>query len=233
MYRVALDDPKPEIIDTGFAINCNNDHGLTPDGKTLIISDQTEEGLSAIYTVPVTGGAPKRLTPEVPSYWHGVSPDGGTVAYVANRSGTYQVYTMPITGGAETQVTRDFEHCDGPDYTPDGQWIWFNGQKAGRMQLWRVRPDGSDLEQMTDADRWHWFPHPAPDGKQVLYLTYDLGTEGHPRDKEVDLRLMSATGGEGQILTTLFGGQGTINVPCWAPDGKSFAFMDYDRPTSA
>lgn len=228
IFCVDLAQPEPVEIDTGFAVKCNNDHGLTPDGQTLIISDGTEDGQSAIYTLPVTGGVPKRITPKVPSYWHGVSPDGATLAYVANRGAGYQVFAVPIQGGEETQLTTDFEHTDGPDYTPDGQWIWFNGQRDGDMQLWRMRTDGSDLEQMTNAERWHWFPHPSPDGQQVLYLTYDLGTEGHPRDKHVDLRLMPATGGKPQILTKLFGGQGTINVPCWSPDGTQFAFMAYD-----
>jgi Tol biopolymer transport system component len=229
IWRVALDDPKPVKIDTGFAVKCNNDHGLSPDGQTLIISDHSEFGESAIYTLPVTGGVPKRITEATPSYWHGVSPDGGTLAFVARRNGgPYDVHTIPAHGGAEVKLTQGFQHTDGCDYTPDGTWIWFNGQKEGRMQLWRIRPDGSDPQQMTDQDRWHWFPHPSPDGRHVVYLTYDLGTEGHPRDKWVDLRLIPSEGGEGRILTRLFGGQGTINVGSWAPDSKRFAYMEYD-----
>ena len=48
----------PERIDTGFAVKCNNDHGLSPDGTQLVISDQTKDGKSRIYVLPAPGGAP-------------------------------------------------------------------------------------------------------------------------------------------------------------------------------
>ena len=98
------------------------------------------------------------------------------------------------------------------------------------MQLWRMRADGSDLQQMTDDDHQNWFPHPSPGGQKVLYVAYESGVTGHPRFKEVELRIFPASGGQPDILLEMFGGQGTINVPCWAPDGNKFAFVRYDRP---
>jgi Tol biopolymer transport system component len=227
LYRVPLDKPALELIDTGFAVKLNNDHGISPDGRTLVISDKTEEGESTIYTLPVTGGVPRRITPVVPSYWHGWSPDGTTFAYTARRDGRFEICTCPAAGGEETLLSRGFDHCDGPDFTPDGEWIWFNGEKDGVVNLWRMRPDGSDLERMTDDDRVNWFPHPSPDGRHVLFLSYEPGTKQHPPDRPVELRLMPAGGGEPQVLLRLHGGQGTINVPCWAPDGQRFAFMHF------
>jgi Tol biopolymer transport system component len=228
LFRIALDGP-PELdeIDTGFAARLNNDHGISPDGRTLAISDATEEGKSCIYTLPVKGGAPRRITAHVPSYWHGWSPDGKTLVYAAKREAGFDIYACPADGGGETCLTFGFEHCDGPDYTPDGRWIWFNGQRDGRMQLWRMRPDGRAPEQMTDDARVNWFPHPSPDGRQVLYLAYESGVAGHPRDHHVELRIMPSSGGGPKILRSLFGGQGSINVPCWAPDSSRFAFVRY------
>jgi Tol biopolymer transport system component len=98
------------------------------------------------------------------------------------------------------------------------------------MQLWRARPDGGALEQMTHDGRVNWFPHPSPDGRSIVYLAYEGGVEGHPRDRDVELRLMDAAGGPPRTLLALFGGQGTINVPSWAPDGRRFAFMRYAAP---
>ncbi len=227
LYRVDLDAPKLAQIDTGFATACNNDHGISPDGETLAISASDDSGQSCIYTLPVTGGTPERVTAKVPSYWHGWSPDGTTLAYVGKREWPFGVYTCPVAGGAETCVTADFDHCDGPDYTPDGAWIWFNGERDGDVDLWRIRPDGTDLEQMTDDSSVNWFPHPSPDGQHVLYLAYPQGTQGHPANLQVFLRLMPATGGTPRDLLDLFGGQGTINVPCWAPDSTRFAFMRF------
>jgi Tol biopolymer transport system component len=218
-------------IDSGFAVNCNNDHGISPEGKTLVISDSTLHGASCIYTFPFEGGEPTQITQHQPSYWHGWSPDGETLAYVGKRGdGIFNVYTIAANGGDEVCLTSDFDHTDGPDYTPDGVWIWFNGEKQSRMQIWRIRTDGSDPQQMTDDDRRNWFPHPSPDGKSVVYVAYEGDVMGHPRDKEVELRLLPSDGGPPKTLLQMFGGQGTINVPCWAPDGKHFAFVRYARP---
>jgi Tol biopolymer transport system component len=230
LYRVALRRPAAlEEIDTGFAVNLNNDHGLSPDGSKLAISDHTETGRSCIYILPATGGRPRRVTANAPSYWHGWSPDGSTLAYCGERDGVFDVYTCAVEGGAETCLTSGEGHSDGPDYTPDGNWIWFNSSRSGTTQLWRMRRDGAGLRRMTDDERVNWFPHPSPDGRHVLYLAYETGIEGHPRDKNVELRLMPADGGRPRTILAFLGGQGTINVPCWSPDGNRFAFVRY-RP---
>ncbi|SPF81596.1 TolB family protein [Pseudoprimorskyibacter insulae] len=230
LYRVPLDAPTLTPVDTGFATGLNNDHGISPDGKTLAISDKTEDGKSIIYTMPIGGGRPQRVTPNGPSYFHGWSPDGQTITYPAFRASTgdtAQIYTIPATGGDEQQITEGFDHCDGSDYTPDGKWIWFNGEKDGAVDLWRIHPDGTGLERMTDDAMVNWFPHPSPDGALVVYLAYPEGTEGHPFGRNVSLRLMPADGGTPVILTEFFGGQGTINVPSWSPCSRKFAYVTY------
>ena len=229
IFRVPIDAPALELVDTSFATRCNNDHGVSPDGRLLVISDSSEDGRSAIYTLPITGGTPRRVTANPPSYWHGWSPDGTRLAYTANRGMGFQIHTIPLADGEEFQVTRGFEHCDGPDYSADGHWIWFNGERDGATDLWRVHPDGSGLEKMTDDTRMNWFPHPSPDGQYVLYLAYKPGTRGHPAGKLVELRLMPQLGGDTVKLTVVFGGQGTLNVPCWSPDSRRFAFMRFLR----
>jgi Tol biopolymer transport system component len=147
------------------------------------------------------------------------------------RDGVFGIYTIGIEGGAETCVVQSDHHYDGPDFTPDGDWIWFNSERAGNgsSDLWRMRVDGSDLEQMTDDDRVNWFPHPSPDGDKIVYLAYPAGTEGHPAGKDVELRLLDGKDKTPQTLVSLFGGQGTINVPSWSPDGVAFAYVEYAR----
>jgi Tol biopolymer transport system component len=231
LFRLGLEaGAEPVEVDTGFATRCNNDHGISPDGRRLVISDATETGRSCIYTLPLGGGAPRRVTAATPSYWHGWSPDGATLAYCGERDGAFDIYTIPAAGGDETRLTDGRGHSDGPDYTPDGRFVWFNSSRAGHMQLWRMRPDGTSLERMTDDPRSNWFPHPSPDGASLLFLSYAPGTDGHPRDKHVELRLMPAAGGAPRTLLALFGGQGSINVPCWSPDGRRFAFVRYAPP---
>ncbi|MCH7622075.1 MAG: PD40 domain-containing protein, partial [Chloroflexi bacterium] len=95
-------------------------------------------------------------------------------------------------------------------------------------KLFRMAPDGSNEEQMTFNEEYgDWFPHPSPDGKWIAFLSFDRSVEGHPANKDVVLRLMPAEGGEPRVIATLFGGQGTINVPSWSPDSRHFAFVSY------
>ncbi len=228
IFRLATNRFSPETIDTGSAIKCNNDHGLSPDGRQLVISDQAETGKSFIYVLPASGGTPRKVTALGPSYWHGWSPDGAKLAYCAERNGEYDIYTIPAAGGEETRLTTAKGLDDGPDYTADGKWIYFNSNRTGTMHIWRMKPDGTDQQQMTFDEFNNWFPHPSPDGKWIVFLSYAKGVEGHPANHPVRLRLMPISGGEILDLATLFGGQGTINVPSWSPDSRHVAFVSYE-----
>jgi len=226
--KIAVAGGAPETIDTGFANRCNNDHGISPDGHLLAISDQSqEEHRSLVYVLPVGGGAPKRLTQNSPSYWHGWSPDGQTLAFVGQRNDNFDIYTIPLTGGEEKRLTTAPGLDDGPDYSPDGMFIYFNSDRTGRMQIWRMHADGSEQEQITSDEYNNWFPHISPDGKWMVFLSYDASVKGHPEDKDVMLRLMSLPDKKINVLARLFGGQGTINVPSWSPDSKRLAFVSY------
>ncbi|HZS05513.1 MAG TPA: hypothetical protein VFD58_11805 [Blastocatellia bacterium] len=228
IYRLPVTGGEPQLLDTGFATRCNNDHGISPDGTQLVISDQSQEQKrSLIYTLPIAGGMPRRITQLAPSYWHGWSPDGKTLAYCAERNGNYDIYTIPAEGGEEKRLTTAAGLDDGPDYSPDGRYVYFNSERTGRMQIWRMKPDGSDEQQVTSDDYNNWFAHPSPDGKWIAFLSYEKDVKGHPENKDVMLRLMPAGGGEIQVLARLFGGQGTINVPSWSPDSRHLAFVSY------
>ncbi len=228
LFRQSLSGPAtPVQIDTDFAGKCNNDHGLSPDGTKIAISDGTKFGHSAIYVLPVAGGTPVQITTNNPSYWHGWSPDGAALAYCGQRNGLFDIYTISSSGGAEKRLTNGEGHNDGPDYTADGQWIYFNSSRTGRHQIWRIHPDGTGVEQITNDGQADWFPHPSPDGRNVLLLSYADDVDGHPRDKDVTLRLMNPDGSGLHPLFSLFGGQGSVNVPNWSPDGSKFAFVRY------
>jgi TolB protein len=217
-----------EEINTGFAIRCNNDHGISPDGNSLVISDQSQDDhRSLIYVLPITGGTPRRITKNAPSYWHGWSPDGKTLAFVGERAGDFDIYSIPVEGGQETQLTTAKGLDDGPEYSPDGKFIYFNSERTGHMQIWRMQPDGSGQEPITDDEYNNWFPHISPDGKWMVILSFDKSVKGHPENQDVVLRLMSIADRKITNLTTLFGGQGTINVPSWSPDSKQLAFVSY------
>ncbi len=226
IIRIPVKGGSPVRLDTGRAVRNNNDHGLSPDGRLLAISDQTD-GPSRIFIVDATGGEPRQVTPQAPSYWHGWSPDGATLAYCAERDGNYDVYTIPVEGGEERRLTTAAGLDDGPDYSPDGRHIYFNSIRSGSMHIWRMNADGSDQRQITSDEFNDWFPHPSPDGKWLVFLSYEKDVTGHPKNQDVMLRLMPIEGGEIRVLAKLFGGQGTINVPSWSPDSAHVAFVSY------
>ena len=235
IFRFDLDSKVCTQIDTGYVDNCNNDHVLSADGKSIAVSHGTaEDRKSRIYTLPLEGGMPRLITPLGPSYLHGWSPDGSTLTYCAQRDGEYDVYSIPAEGGVEQRLTDAPGLNDGPEYDPTGAFIWFNSVRTGLMQIWRMRSDGTEQTQMTFDENWNsWFPHVSPDGKKIVMLAYrkdDLLPHEHLPHKHVELRLMNADGTQLQTLTSLFGGQGTINVNSWSPDSKRFAFVSYRIP---
>jgi TolB protein len=236
LWRIPADGSAPPmLIDTGAIRDLNNDHVLSPDGQTVFISSSNGH----LYSLPITGGEPRRVSNEHATphhyYLHGISPDATTLSYtvVEGPAGAKRInlFTIPVAGGLDTRLTDVAYPNDGPEYSPDGRWIYFNSEKAakrpGHAQCFRMRPDGTGIEQLTFDERVNWFPHVSPDGKWVAYISYPEGTTGHPPDKDVILRIMTADGTDERDLVKFFGGQGTINVNSWAPDSKRFAYVAY------
>lgn len=234
LYRFDLATNTPVAINTGFASRNNNDHVLSFDGSQLAISDHTveDDGASIVFTVPVEGGTPHRVTSRGPSYLHGWSPDARFLVYTGQRNGEFDIYRIPAQGGEEVRLTDAPGLDDGPEYSPDGRYIYFNSVRSGTMQIWRMRPDGSEQTQLTDDGYNNWFPHVSPDGQWIAFISFmpDVDPGDHPFYKHVYLRLMPVGGGDARILAYVYGGQGTINVPSWSPDGTRLAFVSNSGP---
>jgi TolB protein len=216
----------------------NNDHVLAPDGERIFVSANDWH----IYEARLAGGPVRRITsakdPERLHFLHGVSPDGETLAYIGLNAGgedvwaSGNVYTVPAAGGQDVQLTFGSRPADGSEYSPDGEFIYFNTEAfeatPGHAQIARMKTDGSGIEQLTFDQNVNWFPHIAPDGTSAVYIAFPPGTEGHPENKWVEVKLVS----EGRWLQPrtverLYGGQGTINVNSWAPDSRRFAYISY------
>ncbi|MBF0687928.1 MAG: TolB family protein [Cellulomonas sp.] len=241
LFRLPADGGELEEVPLGDVPEINNDHVLSPDGATVYVS--AEDG--HLYAVPFEGGgAPRRVSNDRGAfrhYLHGISPDGATLAYIglvqhADGTATTNVWTIPAAGGPDVQLTDDEFPDDGAEFSPDGRWVLFNSERArtepGHAQLFRMRTDGSSVEQLTFDERVNWFPHVSPDGSRLAYISFPRGTLGHPADLDVVLRLLEpydADGAPGTVrdLVVLFGGQGTINVPSWASDSRRLAYVAY------
>ncbi|MEV6301116.1 hypothetical protein AB0M02_17035 [Actinoplanes sp. NPDC051861] len=207
----------------------NNDHVLAPNDRIFLSANDGH-----IYEAPLSGGSARRITHEDRMHFlHGVSPDGSTLAYVGieqQRWDAGSLLTISSDGGPSTRLTEaDGGPDDGPEYSPDGTWIYFNTERfSPNAQIARIRPDGTGMEQLTVDDRVNWFPHLTADGSRAVHLSYPPGTRGHPADLPVELRLVEGDAwAEARTIVTLRGGQGTINVNSWSPDCQHFAYVDY------
>ena len=224
LFTIPVNGGELSKLNTGFADNLNNDHGISFNGEMLAISHSPKNEASAVYVLPLEGGEPQRVTEKTPSYWHGWADNNEEVVYVATREGkpTYDIYKKSINGGQEVRLTntKQGEHVDGCEYSPDGKYIYYNGSASGTMQIWRMKPDGSKKEQITYDANNDWFPHISPDGKWIAYISFpsEIPVNAHPSFKRVTLNIIPAAGGAPRVIAYLYGGQGSINVPSWSPD---------------
>jgi TolB protein len=239
IYRIPVDGGSPEVIDTGDVRDSNNDHMLSPDGRFVYVSS----GDGHLYEIGLDGGSPRRVSnvhaESFIYFLHGISPDGATLAYTGaeevdgNRFGSLNIFTIPVAGGGDTQLTHSDKPNDGAEYSPDGAWIYFNSELAsstpGHSQLFRMRTDGSAIDQLTNDERVNWFPHLSPDGNRLVYVSYEAGVTGHPANQPIIIRRIEPDGGAPEDVASGFGGQGTMNVNSWAPDSRRFAFVDYPK----
>lgn len=228
----------PHVIDTGTAGHCNGSHGLSHDGQSMAITCTMGTGNEArIYIVPLAGGAPREVTANPYSYFHGWSPDGKTIVFARPSKapdGTVSiaVFSISADGGPETDLTPGGGINDDPDFSADGKYIYFNSDRGGKaMEIWRMKPDGSAAEQVTSDEMNNWSPHPSPDGKWIAFLSYGKGVSGHLANKQVSLRVMSLADKKIIKVADLVGGSGSMNVNSWSPDSKHLAFVGFKLET--
>jgi TolB protein len=242
MYRLDIAGGKPSLIKSGVATNNNNDHVLSWNGKLIGLSSHIRRAdgtnFSTIYTVPVGGSDKATLitdTDQGNSYLHGFSPDDSKMIFIGQRDPAVRknhpkvlnLYTVDLATKKEVQLTTTPALDDGAEYSPDGKQIYFNSNRTGLMQLWRMGADGKGQVQLTFDNFNNWFPHVSPDGKKIVFLTFidDVDSYDHPFYKHVYLREMPIEGGVPKVVAYLYGGQGSFNVPSWSPDSSQIAFV--------
>lgn len=234
LWTLDLADTQLEGVALARLPALNNDHVLASDGEHIHVS--ADDG--HIYRAPLRGGTATRVTDDDgwSHFLHGASPDGATLAYVGIEAGDFarpgRLMTMPAAGGPRTFVDTGAGHVDGPEFSPDGNWLYLNTEEfttaPGHAQLGRIRTNGTGLEQLLASDTVDWFPHLSPDGRLATYVRFPAGTLGHPADRDVEVVVVSTGDWTTPVHTfALFGGQGTMNVNSWAPDSDRFAYVAY------
>lgn len=233
LYRYTFATQTVRQINTGYATNNNNDHVFSFDEKLLGISNHNpdDNGNSSIYLMDPQGDSlPLKITKDGVgnSYLHSISLDNQTLLFTGFRNDKYDIYAIDVNSQKETQLSDTKGLDDGSEYAPDGKHIYFNSNRTGPMQLWRMDADGSNPEQLTSDENYNdWFPHISPDGKWIVFISFspEVPSDDHPFYKQCTLRLMPVSGGTPKIIAYIYGGQGTINVPSWYSDSKYIAFV--------
>src|SRR3984885_9337163 len=240
IYKLVLKQDgtaEPQRLSVPANFQCNNDKAISPDGKKIAFSATVppQKG-SQVFLADADGSNVKLMASESPSYFHGWSPDSKTLAFVAQRngSGQYDIYGLPAAGGAEKQLTSNIHQDDGPDYSPDGKWIYINSDRSGKQAIWRLPSDGAGssdqkAEMVVSDGLEDWFPHISPDGRKMVYIGYPAGTPTHnPRTVHIEIQLVAIQHDKvvatPKTLIEAIGGQGTMNVNSWAPDSMRFAY---------
>ncbi|MEZ2390336.1 TolB family protein [bacterium RCC_150] len=233
LWQLDVDSPEPSLAPVEFQDlpHINNDHVLDPDGRHIYMSAMDGH----IYRGALKGGTVERVTHE-DGQWHflhGVSPDGSRLAYVKMRdfSEPGKLAVMEPHGPSHVVETGG-GHIDGPEWSPDGRWIYFNTEgftsEPGHAQLARIPDAGGVPERLVSSNTVDWFPHLSPDAQWASYIAFPAGTIGHPPDLDVEVRLVAVSEWPNLVQRyPLFGGQGTINVNSWSPDSSRFAFVAY------
>jgi dipeptidyl aminopeptidase/acylaminoacyl peptidase len=212
----------------------NNDYVL--DAARGLIYMSANDG--HIYVAPIAGGTARRVTHDSGRYHflHGISPDGGTLAFVELPRGHFsapgRLALVSSTGGETRYPRAGRSHLDGPEYSPDGAWLYFNTEeyasRPGHAQLARMPAEGGPMERLIESESVDWFPHLSPDGGFASYISFPPGTIGHPADLDVEVRLVRTADWRHMVsFLPLFGGQGTLNVNSWSPDSRRFGFVAY------
>jgi Tol biopolymer transport system component/DNA-binding winged helix-turn-helix (wHTH) protein len=128
----------------------------SPDGDRLVFTS-SRSGALELWLSDADGSHPTKLTDFGGAFlgtprWH---PNGERVAFFANVDGQADVYVMDVPGGVPEQVR--IPEGDGASndwvagWSRDGQWLYFASDRSGSWQLWKVRPDGTGLTQVTES----------------------------------------------------------------------------------
>lgn len=217
------------------------DVDVSPDGQTLAFTL-----LGDIYTMPITGGTPKRIADGLawdvqPRF----SPDGTRIAFTSDRTGGDNIWVMNADGSDKRQVTReDFRLLNQPTWSPDGRFIaakkhFTTERSAGTGEIWMYHVSGGGGVQVVERanerlQKELGEPVFAPDGSAIYYTrnTTPGNTFEYAQDSQSGIFAIErhdlATG----EVTTAVSGYGGAVRPAPSPDGKEIAFVRRDKDQS-
>ena len=201
-------DVTPGDFDTPpIDLGGSTDYGFSPDSRELVFTRNTDSLVVAstnndLFTVPVAGGAPTRITENraddsQPIY----SPDGKFIAYRAMKrpgfeSGQNQLILYERSTGTRTNLTENFDRSvNEVAWSPDSRSLFFNADDKGNENIFRVPVSGKSVEPVTEKGYNHSF-RVSGDGRSIVYIHESTS-------KPAELFRMDARGENVKQLTSI------------------------------
>lgn len=224
----------PIVTDEGTWMDVD----VSPDGKTIAFTL-----LGDIYTLPINGGTPKRITEGLswdvqPRF----SPDGSRIAFTSDRGGGDNIWVMNPDGTDKRQVTKeDFRLVNQPSWSPDGRFIaakkhYTTERSAGTGEVWLYHVSGGGGVQVVERanerlQKELGEPTFAPDGSAIYYTrnTTPGNVFEYAQDSNAGIFAIERHDlATGEVTTTVSGYGGAVR-PTPSPDGKELAFVRRDK----
>ncbi len=209
--KIPFPEPVPALENTNYNPILSPDQqqvafqtfGEYPSGKLHLARSRTDGTIIASTSGPF-------------DYQPRWSPDGQRVIFGRSINFISALFLLDLTSGDERQLTG-FTNDIEPDWSPDGQWIVFTTNRDGFQELYRMRPDGGQVERLTETMNLNDFNASySPDGQQIAYMTnYSVG------DGSGEIWVMRADGSNQRRLTD---NQQDDLSPIWSPESHRLAF---------
>jgi len=219
---------EPVIIATPGLNAVSRVHGLSPDGSQIIFVNHPPgqpRPAANTYMLPLAGGTPQLLTPNTGA-GSTLSPHGNIFAYDTDT--VADIYTIPLDGSAPaTRLTMGAGKNYGPQFSHDGNSIIFCSDRSGTMQIWQMKPDGTELKQLTNDDYNNWFPHWSPNDNAILFISYPKTVTADSANTEIQVRRLNPATGTIDFMARILGGP--TSAPTWSPSGgqQQIVFVSY------
>jgi TolB protein len=212
---------------------------FSPDGGRLIGTAKREgDDAYHVYTLNIDGTEIRRINDRGDDACSFFFPDGKRIIWTSTRdhpelpAGNYSVpaecpkgaelYTSNLDGSNIRRLTFNAYYDAEVSVSPDGQHVLFGRQTDGKMELWRMGPDGSGELQITHFDGWE--PGGAfylPDSRTIIFRAWKTADQGKMGGRPMSIFTMRDDGTELRRVTE---DDGTNWAPYPAPNGRHFVF---------
>jgi TolB protein len=188
----------------------------SPDNKHVLFWKHNDP---AAYLAEADGNHEKKLTvfPGNTSW----SADSAKLVFqsviLRGKTKDWEIFTYDLVTGTMVNVSNRASFEADPAFSPDGEQIVFNSNRAGNFELYLMNLDGSNVRRLTDHPAWDSHPVFSPDGTQIIF-------NSNRENENSDLYLMNVDG-TGVTKLTNWESHEEVGPGCWSPDGTKIALI--------